>query len=144
MTLIIQRKQPQLEFIFSAFLIYFQNPLKVVIAKGEKGIKDFNEVALCLIHKAIPTAMHATENGSPSNHPWKQAEDTILDCVLKSIVLESVYPLGLLFILQKCASVSTWKHIKTLLSSSFCLTYNMYIHKPKHPHTHAHVYLYGT
>lgn len=38
-------------------------------------------------HKAIPMVMHATENGSPSNHPWKQADSVISDCVCKSIIL---------------------------------------------------------
>lgn len=39
--------------------------------KGGKEMKDFNEVVLWLRRKAILTVMHAAENGSPSNHPWK-------------------------------------------------------------------------
>ena len=67
-----KRAQPILGFIFSVFVILcFQNPFKAVIIKWGKKIKGFNEVALWLKHKAIPTVMHAAENGSPSNHPWK-------------------------------------------------------------------------
>lgn len=42
---------------------------------------------LCaLTHKAIPTVMHVTENGSPSNHPWKKADNIISDCVLRVLL----------------------------------------------------------